>query len=367
MIQGRNDHVAELPPLTHLYQQMKENVGLYKEEDLQKMNVTEELERDILYRVKHKMLNSILLIGPVRRGKSTVAIYLMDLCNSYIEKVGLNKNIDRYKLMTSDEVEFNRLWMQGGLRQSCVLLDEHSQMSTGSEANSSYERNMLIQNQEMFASFFVHRIMCCPSVNNNFYVNSAEIILEVIGRREDKQTTLVKVFYRDANYSNGALRVPLGYANIFVGDIINNEDFYGKYLKKKNARLELMEKYSVSDIRVLEQSKMILMAYEKLKNLANGLIKMPLELIDSTLKEIMYEEKLIYSLTAKELIYRPIRSLLSLKNEIEKMKLKLTKKISVETRDHIEELIKVCEEKLENSIEIEKRNIRVLEEYRNII
>jgi len=352
-----------LSPLTKLYNDIKIEMSNlnFDYSSMINMDITSYLYEQIRQDLMVGLVPKILIRGHVSYGKSAVALTLMDFSNKILEKKN-NKTIDRYESITSDQVEFLRK-VNSGITEQCITIDEFSQLGE-SGLNSSTERNWFITYQDLFAQKNIITICCTPR-GGSVYEMGVNIILDVVGRNENDKTTFCKVYYNDV--SDGS-RLLLGSANIYVGEILDKE-WYSRYRKKKFARMDLLDKYGVPDIRKLEFSHLTLKIFNELKDFAEttGRGSVPRELILAKSKSILQDEKLMYSMLSESEITNDALVLLGLLAKISQENKKLWRKPtnSMETGE-IKKSIDIMERELKKHLKRHEINSKVLTEYRSI-
>ena len=352
-----------LSPLPLLYYNMKvkmTNIN-FPYDEVVNQDITNLLYETIKEDLKAGLIPKILIRGHVGLGKSAVALTLMNIANEVLE-TKYKKEIDRYDCIASDMQEFLRK-VNKGITEQCIIIDEFSQLGE-SGLNSTTDKNWFITYQDLFAQKNIIPISCTPR-GGSIYELGVNIILDVIGRNEKTEKTMCKLWYNDV--SDGS-RLLLGKVNIYVGDILK-KDWYRKYRVKKFARMDLLDKHGVPDIRVLERSVITLRVFEGLKEYAqeSGRDSLPRELILARTKSELQDEKLVYSMLGESEISNDALVLLGLLAKISKDKIKMLKTPS-ETREEraVKKTIDVMEKELNKHINRHKSNAKVLEAYNNI-
>lgn len=352
-----------LSPLTKIYNDIKVSMsdlnfdyGSVINSDLTSL-LYEQIRQDLMIGLVPK----ILIRGHVSYGKSAVALTLMDFSNKILEEK-YSKKINRYKSITSDQIEFLRK-VNSGITEQCVTIDEFSQLGE-SGLNSSTERNWFITYQDLFAQKNIITICCTPR-GGSVYELGVNIILDVVGRNEKEKMTFCKIYYNDV--SDGS-RLLLGSVNIYVGETIEKE-WYLKYRKKKFARMDLLDKHGVPDIRKLEFSHLTLKIFNELEKYARltNRDSVPRELILAKCKSILQEERLMYSMLSESELANDAVVLLGLTAKISKDNKKLMRKPgnSIEAGE-IEASIEILKNELKKHLKRHETNSKVLQEYRKI-
>jgi hypothetical protein len=349
-----------LDPLMVLYHESVDAVRGLTHNDIVTNDITSVFWESIRDRVLHNALITITIRGETTSGKSTVALYIKHMINSLIVSTGKNNEIDEYKTICSDQIEFTRAIMKNW-RNVCFSIDEWSELGKSGE-NATTENNLFTFYTDVCAQRYIHRVMCTPKALNQFDKASV-ILLDVLGRDDEKKETLCKVYYNDPSQLMGA--VPLGTVKFEVGELIG-EEWYLRYRRKKFARIDLLDKYGVKDVRELEISAMTLMAYERLKDMARASAKVPQELVETTTKHILQDEKLFYSILGMGVIVTRTRALLDLPHTLEKTKKKLRKPLHEDEHEEQEKLKDALEKALDESVARHKKNVEVLKQYEGI-
>jgi hypothetical protein len=351
---------AQVDPLTYIYYELRGDLDQTSYELVLRRDLTAEFWITLKQKIENGGLISIAVRGEVTSGKSTVGLAIKAEVNKLIMELGLNKNIDEYKTIVSDLLEWNRAIMNKE-DNVCYLIDEWSELG-GSGENSTTEASLYQTQADIAAQRYLHKIQCVPRTGT-VYDNTSTILLDTIGRDSKKKTTLCRLYVNDPT---DPILTPLGTINVYVGDVIE-EDYYKRYRKKKFARISLMDREGVRDIRELEASAITLEAYKQLKGISTISEKMPNELITITVKTILQDRKLFYSIVGKVSVENPIRALLGTAYTISKLKRKIADKPMPEQAiKDIKKMIKIMEEKLNGMLKTEQRNVEILEQYNNI-
>ncbi|MBT7392228.1 hypothetical protein HN827_05340, partial [archaeon] len=329
-----NNQKASINPLMHYYLQYGEESRSETIRDILKTDLTDQLYTELKLRIKRNNLITISVRGEVTSGKSTVALALKHYINKLIVELGKNTKIDEYETICSDQIEFNRAIMSGKTN-ICYVVDEWSQLGQ-SGLGSTTENNLFEFYTDVCAQRFFHRIMCTPKANN-FYDTASAILLDVIGKNTKEKFTLCRLLYNDP--TSPMVAVPLGSVRIYVDEILN-EDWYLRYREKKFRRIDLLDKYGIKDIRELESSKITLKGYNDLIDLCSMTSKFTLEIVTLAIKNLMNEEKILYSILQLNDIANNVKGLLNAKQQIEKMKSQLNKPLDVERKIAFEKTIK---------------------------
>lgn len=195
---------------------IKARTTLLTEADALKNDLT-----DIYYDWKRDKIDSreIIIIGirgEVRTGKSTVEIAEVYDINEYISEIGLNPEAKKkvWRWIFGDQVEFLR-FINGDERNICLGIDEFSTLArTG--VNSTTEEALMNHYSDIFAGQYLHRV--CAGTDGLTDKNTT-VILDVIGKDEEKRITRCKLIYRDIITKQ---QITLGYVDIKTGHIVKN-------------------------------------------------------------------------------------------------------------------------------------------------
>lgn len=356
-------------PIEVIYQNDRDRILM--NEDIMRRDLTIQFWETIRSDIAFSHNTTILIRGATTSGKSTVGLKIMHEQNNILEEK-FKKTINRYESICSDQIEFVR-FSNKGETDRCILVDEFSALGM-SGFNASTELNSFYTINNIFAQKNILKVYCTPG--RSMYDGIANIILDVIGRDDKKKTTTCKLSYND--FSTGQI-FGLGFVIISVGDIIEAK-WYQKYREKKFARMDLLDKYGVKDIRDLEFSELSIQVFEKLVNLTKNDQRIPHEITLLSVKNVLQSNKLIYSITAETELAQRVRGLLNSKHELEKSKRRLEKYKRELARPMVDYKYAEIEEKiigltdviseLESSFnelyESEKKNAIVLKEYRRI-
>lgn len=319
---------------------------LIKDTEMLQNDLTEEFYHYISDKISHKEVINVAFIGEVSGSKSTSAISMMHFTNGIIEKF-FKKDINRFKHIFSDQTEFLR-FINTEEENVAIVIDEFNRMSvTG--LNATTETALFDYYSEVFAQKYVHRFSCSPS----FVLDkNAHVILEYIGKDEDKQVSKWKLSYR--NIAEGYHPRCLGCVYIDVSNVLN-EKFYQKYKEKKFKRMALLDKHGVRDIRELEFASVILKVVVELKDITKDGNKSNLsDMIIATISRICREDKRIYSIITTNEIASRVRNILGLYADLFKCTIKLSK-----VKSDVEKLnIEDKKEKIQRILDLELKEER---------
>jgi hypothetical protein len=215
-----------------------------------------------------------------------------------------------------------------------------------------------------------------------------------------RRTTCI-LYYNDT--ASKTEPIPLGMVYFHVGELIKNwekyvqpvfqkpvesqtdedkalikkwtkKDWYVKYMVRKHKKFELLKKYNQRDTRNWEDSKITLKSYENMKELVKGFKQIPIGVITLHIKQEIDKAKVgLYSAFGEANIKERLQALLVTLNDIKEKERELRSnkstrggRLSPEDRIDLEDAIKIEKKKLEECIEMEKRNIQLLEDYEKI-
>lgn len=357
----RNDKIDPLVnPLKEAYMELEGKV--YDQNEILKRDVTELLDRARRGCLRNKELWNCAIRGQTGSGKSTVALAIHKENIEDMRQYGLmTKEIKHlqqylYEHIMSDQSEYLRYTMKQE-ENTHVVIDEFSSLNeTG--LNATTEKAQYEENSNLFAQRYVHKTSCSPSYIQD---KNAWVILDVIGKDVERGYTRVKVSYRDVVTRNTLL---IGHADIYIGEVIK-EEFYAKYRKKKFARLSLLDKYGIRDVRELEYSRIIQESYNELKDVCT-LIKLDAKQILVTVGKVKRKYKMQYSLYALNYIVMSVEPLLSLKRKIAETEQKANKIKEEWLQKRIKQELEVLKGTLGEALKEEERKINIEKEYRSI-
>lgn len=342
--------------LKYMYFELKD--VLASEQDLLQNNITNEFYDNMDECIEHNIPLNIAIKGDVGSSKSTVAWVIDDYQNTRIEKK-IGKKIDRYKTCFSDQIEFIR-FTSNEEWDKAIIVDEFSRIAeTG--LNATTESALLDYYSDVFAQRRINKIACSPS---RIMDKNATIILEYIGKNEEKLISRFKVIYRDV--ADGYNMRTLGYVDFYVGDIIK-KDFYLKYREKKFKRMELLDKHGVRDIRDLEFSGIVLQSIEILKGVIKDGNKADLtDLIHSVVSKVCRKEKRIYSYLTLTEIGSRVRAIISLYSMEYKTEIKLQKAKTEMERVGLLDKFSNVKKLLKEELEEQEKRYKLYNEYLDI-
>lgn len=352
-----NNNKALVSPIRYIYLlTLDQNIP---QEEILKTDLTNEFYQELQNRIKRNNLITISIRGEPTSGKSTVALAIKHDINKIIIKNKKNTKIDEYETICSDQIEFNRFVMKNH-NNVCVTIDEWNELGNTGE-NSSIEQGVFTFYTEVCAQRYIHRVMCTPRCYSQ-YDKTANILLDVIGRDTKQQTTMCRIYYHDGTLG---VNFPLGVVHINVKDTIKST-WYKKYREKKFKRIELLDKYGKRDIRELEFSMIVLQAYDQLKPLIDPNTKFPPEIITTTVRHILSQNKVFYSIIGKYSLHEPIRALLNSEHLIKKIEKKLQKPRPTNEHTALTKQLEYSKQMHKELVQNEKNNVKILEEYNKI-
>lgn len=342
----------------YIYHKKRDMMGISHGNILQE-DITPYFWNTLKYWIENEHNNPITVVGETTSGKSTVALAVMNFFADLIEKK-YNKKIDRYSRICSDMIEFNRR-MNEGEENNVLQTDEWSDMNSTS-LNSSTETSMFNTILKMSAQRDIRQIFATPH-NNTPYTFASTLILQVIGRNAKTKTTLCKLTYHDVGEE---IFLPLGVVNIDVSKVLE-ADWYKKYREKKFKRLDLMEKHGVRDIRELENSKIVLELKEELSECSQiAKKKISRDFLNMSVKQYLQRNKYFFSIMGDTEIGSRLMGILDFEREIAEMKRQVNKPGDFEKLQRLRKMIKIYSNKLNEVLESEKKNVKILEEYNKI-
>ena len=207
------------------------------------------------------------------------------------EKLTTDATKYMWRWIFSDQTEFLR-FINGDERNVGLTIDEFNILAkTG--INSTTEEALLDYYSSVFAGQYLHRV--CNSTDTLTDKNTT-VILETIGKDEEKKVTRCKLIYRDIITKK---EMTLGYIDIDTSHIVKNwiesgvreivetrgiqnqkdrekvdhwkrKDFYIRYQIRKYRRMELLKKEGIRDIRELEFADIILDSILELQDYSKG-------------------------------------------------------------------------------------------------
>lgn len=386
-VQSAREIDIRLDNLKYLYKRSAER--MVKKEDAIQNNLTETFFETLKDKIDHRELIVIAVRGEVRTGKSTIVMELVRYLNQYIHDIGLNsepiENMSKY--IFSDQTEFLR-FINSDSRNAALAIDEFNGMArTG--LNATTEEALFDYYSDVFAGQYLHRITASPDAITD---KNTTIILDVIGKDEQRRTVRCELIYRDVVTKR---HLTLGHVDINVGGIIKTwadsgvrdivektgvqsleeqrivdefkkTDFYVRYQIKKYKRMELLKKYGVRDIRDLEFSMMILDTLRELEDYAK-IKKVNKELVATMVDEVTKRHGRIYSILAANEIASRTRAILDIFHEISLMQdAKKKGKLRTAEIQIIDKTIKQAEALLAGRVKQQERYCDLYKEYMNI-
>lgn len=350
--------------LRALYLELRSG-GIANKEDILKNDITPIMWAGFLKSIEQGELINWSIRGKTGSSKSTIGcklkykatIHMIQKKMVTVKQQELQNYI--YESICSDQTEFIRYAMKRTTREPTIaLIDEFSTMGeTG--FNATTEQAMYKEHSDLFAQEKLHKISCSPTYIND---RNADIILDVVGTNKEKKITRVIVNYRD---TTEWIIFPLGYADIYVGDIIEME-FYRRYRIKKFKRLDLLKKHGIKNVKELEFSIITKEVYDVMKDTAY-IKKQTQDVILGVVEAIRRKLKMQYSILTLNFVIMKVKGMLDLVSEIAALKRTLEKKKKTE---ETEKIIKQGIEKygilLNMMIEEEINKIKIEKEYREI-
>lgn len=325
--------------------------------------------------IENKELWNLGILGEVASGKSTIMCICVEEGNKILQEKKIlfkredgtfdekrKKSFSNLKQVVADQNEFmgiikEELW-------SCFLgIDEYNRLAdTG--LNSSVDQVLTATYSDIFAQQNVHRISCSPSTLGDI---NTWLILEIYGRNMKEKTTTCKLIYRDV-VSN--TRQCIGRVDFYVGDIIKTK-WYNLYRQKKFKRMELLQKKGVRKFSELTIASIVLAVYNDLENIVFEDRKVDPDVVLSSVKQIMKEQKFFASMLAEGEIASEVRNLLGLKHNVMKDSVKIWKEEekAIPNMDFIKRLTKrmnLVERKLNKALNYHRNMKKVHEEYLSI-
>lgn len=337
--------------------------------EIASIDITETVNNFIAQAVRDRFYFSVLFTGAQSGGKSISNLTLAYKTAKYLMQLNAFKGLKKKDFsmndyITYDEVEFNELIMKNV--EDCIgVIDELNEMNTGGD-NTTVVRQIYISNAEVNAQKFVYRFCATPRVNS-FYEHTSLLVFRSIGMDRANKLNYWIVYYNDPADTE---KYPIG---LYISDIseILEEKWYQKYKKKKFARMNLLNKHGVRDVRELRNAKVILQVFNALKDSTKFGTKIKTETISGQIDLVLHREKLIYTSLAKANTLEPIKALISLKHaielyKIEQGKLNPEKPNFREKYEMYKELIKRDEKTLNDLVEFREKLVKILNEYEAI-
>ena len=362
-----NEANIEVNHIKMLYMKTKTE-GMLTETDILQRNVTKIFWAGYIGALRHKELWNMAIRGKTGGSKSTIGIKVLYVGTMELIKQGVitKKMIEEaggiqkylYTRINSDQTEFIRFAMKEK-GNTITVIDEFSTMGeTG--LNATTEKAMYTEHSDLFAQERIHKISCSPTHIND---RNADIILDYVGKDEEKKISQFKLGYRD---TTDWMVYYLGYVNFYVGDVMEMP-FYKKYREKKFKRLDLLKKHGIRNVKELEFSRIVMETYKKMKILAE-IGKQNEEMILANIMAIIRasESKMQYSIISLNFLVMQVKSMLSLITEITRFKKKLEKEEDRERKNIIKVAILEYNSMLKDRIKEEQEKIDIEKEYRKI-
>lgn len=356
------------------YEQLKDS-GLSNDEIFSKYNHTE-----IFFKVMFDMIINKEpwvqgIVGDPASGKSTIMALIVEKGNEIMKKAKLlfrredgsfdekrKKDFDNLTQIVADQNEFlglikEELW-------SCFIgIDEYNRLAdTG--LNSSVDQVLNATYSDIFAQQNVNRISCSPSVISDI---NTWLILEIYGKNKEEKKTTCKLIYRDI-VSNS--RQIIGRVDFDVSEILET-DWFKKYREKKFKRMELLQRKGIRKFSELTLSSIILAVYDDLERIVFEDRKVDPDVVLSSVKQKMKENKFFGSMLAEGEVASEVRNLLGLKHNLMRDAIKIWKEenkeeVNEEFVKRLKTRIKLVEGKLDNALKHHKNMMNIHEEYLSI-
>jgi hypothetical protein len=329
-------------------------------------NVTEEFWEHIDTAIKDKEMLRIVINGLTGSSKSTVAGLIAEYMNY---KLGKKMKIE---YIASDQIEYSRKMMDKKINNVALVVDEIGSLQKGNY-NSSTEAQLIDHFSSVFAQLYVYPLICTPTGDS--FDKNTDLILTFLEKNTKEKYSVFTLTYK--------LRMPDGSSNVNLGYVVFDvkatiqRDWYKTYRERKFLKFDLLKKDLIGDIRTLEESKIIINAFNELKEGAK-VIAHTKDSVGGTITRVMIEKdiKRIFSILGGDYISGILATLLKqvyhlgkIEKEINKLK---SKKDAMEN-DYIKWRIKELEkgkadiEKgLKSEIEFHKRRSKMLDEYKAI-
>lgn len=342
------------------YLATKINEKLIPNEDIRKQDLTEVLLEEIDNKIKAGELCNIQIVGRVATSKSTTAI---KLCGIILSKMHKRMNTDN---ICPDQIEYARKMMSPETKNTCVVIDEYNVMGeTG--LNATIEAKLYNHFSDIHAQRYVHKILASPT---RIFDNNTDIFLETIEVNKKEQTTKLAVYYRIQKPTEPIFQ-HIGTAEIFVGDIIN-KDYYKAYRKKKFKRMELLTKEGITDLRQLEDARIIKAVYDRTHRIVNA-ISLSRGMLENRVNKEARKQKKIFSLLTQTSLIDRVQGLLKQRRDINEIKEKIKNKENTKMNEkkikelnEAKEMVKEAEKDLQEEInELDKLN-KLFDEYQKL-
>ncbi len=295
-------------------------------EEIFKEDVTELLEKEIRYQIRNGEIVIAEIKGKPRTGKSTVGIVIakdwiddeLKVCKKKERGVEFGmRNIAR------DEQEYSEKMSEGDLMNDVILTDEQNELEKGGE-NATTEQQLKSVFSDVQAGRYIHRVSVSPEQVIDY---NSDIWIETVGIDSRLMITHCRVYYR-INNAQTRFWQPIGYANIYVGELIKNweknikemflktrktekdinvikgwgkKDFYCLYMIKKYQKMELITKYNILRPRDLPFAKVIIEVIESLKDMTKYM-PVDVDLVKNYVEMGIRKHKLRASIIGKKLV-----------------------------------------------------------------
>lgn len=340
--------LGELRYLATLYSE-----AVVPESDIRKEDVTDYLRLEIERRISRRHLVNIQILGQVTDGKSTLMLKLV----SYILScMGKRLSLDN---IAGDQVEGLRKIADPSFSETCVGIDEWNQLAT-TGLNSTTESAQYQYYSDVQAQRYVHKVACSPStvVDPN-----ADIILQVVSLDKELKRTHFLVSYRLVKPEQQLFQL-VGLASVSVADILS-DPVYLKYREKKFAKMDLVTREGVRDVRELEQSRTILAVYERLEPMSE-FSPVTRDICSVYCDVVRHESSELHSILTTDDIVRKVHGLLHARCDISALRRRSLSCADPVERDRFSSQLSVLEATHAQALAHYRRMIGVYEKYKAI-
>ncbi len=362
----KQNYKLSIPLLEFMFNKAKD--GEVDEESIEKKDITNEVIWTIKDQVEHDTFIPQAVFSRPSLGKSTFAMWLLFLGNRLMSEKNSVEMPDCYPKIQSDQIEMNRYRMQqckkakdGTLKRKdeFVMIDESASLSDTGE-NSSIEGATLSDLININAQEFSNPIFVSATSNSDFE-RFATIIYHIIGVDKPNNITMARVYWHD--HPTGRILL-LGHIKVDVKEVLES-DVNKRYRKKKFARMGLLTS-NKRDIRSLERAELLKKCYEDLKPFITGTIKVPPELVELTIKQMIAKSSTPYSIIGESSVRKEVSGILSADHIITKLEKKLSSNLTEEERTNTKKMLKAVVSKRGEIHRRMEKDIRILNKYRGI-
>lgn len=327
------------------------------ESEIRREDIMPVLREDIDRRLSNRHLVNIQITGQVTEGKSTLMIQFL------LYVLGrLGKPLRLFNI-AGDQIEGLRKIANPDVFDTCIGIDEFNKLST-TGLNATTDSAQYDYYSDVQAQKYIHKINCSPATITD---NNTDIVLQVVSVDKANERTWFTVAYRLVRPNMEVFFQPVGLASVCVHDALHHP-VYADYRKKKFAKMDLVSKEGVRDVRELEHARVTMEVYRLLESLA-GVSDISKDTCSVYVKVIRSKYRELFSILTVDDISRDAHALLGMCGDVYALKQRAS---SVKSRLSDEQRIVLKEESLKLSATLDmalahyQRLIGVYERYSNI-